>query len=180
VRLFVGIDPPAPAQDHLAQTIAGLAVVAAGARVTARTLWHVTLAFIGEVPDERLPVAVDALDRAVEGQPPVSLRIAGGGRFGRGQFTILWAGVHGDLRPLRRAVTAALKAARLPYDDKRFHPHLTLARPGDRVPAEEVQQDVGTLAGYEGPQWTVEQLCLVRSYLGPKPVYETLHTASLA
>jgi 2'-5' RNA ligase len=177
--LFVGIDPPATAQDHLAETIAGLAVVAAGARVTARTLWHVTLAFIGEVPDERVPAAVAALDRAVDGQPPVSVRIAGGGRFGRGRFTILWVGVHGDLRPLRRAVTAQLKRARLPYDDKRFHPHLTLARPGDRVPAQDVERDVGALAGYAGPEWPVRELSLVRSHLGPKPVYETLHVAAL-
>ena len=35
------------------------------------------------------------------------------------------------------------------------------------------------MAGYKGPEWTVEELRLVRSYPGPKPRYETLHTVLL-
>lgn len=180
MRLFVAIDPPEQVQDHLAEVTAGLAVVRAGARVTARGLWHVTLAFVGEVPDDRLEPAVEALDQAVAGQEPPTLRIAGGGRFGRGKFTVLWAGIEGDLRPLRRAVGGQLKRARLPYDAKRFHPHLTVARPGDRVPTEVINGDVTLLRGYAGPEWTVEEIRLMRSHLGPKPRYETLHVARLA
>jgi 2'-5' RNA ligase len=179
VRLFVAVDPPEHAQDHLAEVTAGLAVVRAGARVTARALWHVTLAFIGEVPDDRLDPATRALDQAAAGQEPPSLRIAGGGRFGQGKFTILWAGIEGDLKPLRRSVGGRLKQARLPYDAKRFHPHLTVARPGDRIPADEVNGDVVRLDGYVGPQWTVEEIRLMRSHLGPKPRYETMHVARL-
>jgi 2'-5' RNA ligase len=179
VRLFVAVDPPDDAQDHLAEVTAGLAVVRAGARVTARALWHVTLAFIGEVPDDRLGTAIEALDKAVAGQERPTLRIAGGGRFGRGKFTILWAGIDGELKPLRRAVGGQLKRARLPYDAKRFHPHLTVARPGDRVPAEEVNADVARLDGYVGPLWTVEEIKLMRSHLGPKPRYETMHVTRL-
>lgn len=176
MRLFVAVDPPAGAQDHLAAVTAGLAVTRTGSRVTARALWHVTVVFIGDVPDEREADAVRALDAAVVGQPPVPLRIAGGGRFGRGRFTVLWAGVAGDLAPLRTAVTRQLKRARLPYDDKRFNPHLTIARPGDRL---DVTEDIATLRAYEGPQWTVDGIRLVRSYLGPKPRYETLHVSGL-
>jgi len=179
VRLFIAVDPPGAAQEQLAEVTAGLAVVQAGARVTARALWHVTLAFLGEVPDEQLGSATEALDKAVAGQEAPVLRIAGGGRFGRGKFTVLWAGIAGDLMPLRKAVTIQLKRARLPYDAKRFHPHLTIARPGDRIPAGDLARDVAALDGYEGPQWTVEELRLVRSYLGPHPVYQTLHTAPL-
>lgn len=164
------------AQDQLAEMTAGLAVVRAGARVTARELWHVTLAFLGEVPDDRARVAARALDDAVAGQEPPVLRIAGGGRFGRGRFTVLWAGIEGDLITLRKAVTRELRRAKLPFDAKKFHPHLTIARPGDRIP---VEDDVAALKSYVGPQWTVEEARLVRSYLGPKPRYETLHESSI-
>jgi RNA 2',3'-cyclic 3'-phosphodiesterase len=178
VRLFVAVDPPPVALDDLAAVVDLLAVSAAGARVTARPLWHVTLAFIGEVPDDQVPAATAALDAAVRDAPGVPLlRIRGGGRFGRGKMTILWAGVDGELRPLRRAVTRQLKAARLPFDAKRFHPHLTLARPGERLPPEDLRRDLAVLGGYEGPQWTVEAIRLVRSQLGPKPSYDTMHVA---
>ena len=177
MRLFVAVEPPAEALDHLAAFTAGLAVVRTGTRVTARHLWHVTLAFIGEVPDERLPAAVEAVDATVVDQDPVALRIAGGGRFGRGKFTVMWAGIEGDLRPLRLAVARELRRVRLPFDAKKFRPHLTVARPGDRLPREDIDADVAKLTTYEGPLWTVEGIRLVRSHLGPKPVYETMHGA---
>jgi 2'-5' RNA ligase len=177
MRLFVAVDPPAEVLDQFAEFTAGLTVVQAGARVTARHLWHVTLAFIGEVPDERLPAAVEAVDGTVDGQAPATVRIAGGGRFGRGRFTVMWAGIEGDLRPLRLAVAKELRRVRLPFDAKRFHPHLTIARPGDRLSREEIDVDVANLATYAGPPWTVTGIRLVRSHLGPKPVYETMHEA---
>ncbi len=195
-RLFIAIEPPPTALDHLAAFTAGLGFVQAGVRVTARHLWHVTLAFLGDVPEPLLPAAAGALDRAaaaVRASPvparrpgdrppaaPPTVRLAGGGRFGRGRFTLVWAGVDGDLGPLRRATIGALRRVRLPYDDKRYHPHLTLGRPGDRVPAEVVAADLAALAGYRGLSWTVGGLVLYRSHLGPKPVYEPLHSASLS
>ena len=180
MRLFVAVDPPADVLAHLAGFTADLTAVRTGTRVTARHLWHVTLAFIGEVPDERLPAAIDAVDAAVAGQEPVPLRIASGGRFGRGTFTVMWAGIEGDLHPLRLAMAKQLRRIRLPFDAKRFHPHLTIARPGDRLPREDVDADVAKLATYEGPSWTVTGIRLVRSHLGPKPVYETMHGARIA
>jgi 2'-5' RNA ligase len=197
-RLFIAIQPPPAVLDHLAAFTAGLGFVQAGVRVTARHLWHVTVAFLGDVPEPLLPAAARALDRAAAAvrEPPVParrgrtraapaaappvVRLSGGGRFGRGRFTIVWAGVDGDLRPLRRATVGALRRVRLPYDDQRYHPHLTLGRPGDRVPAAVVAADLAALAGYRGLSWTVGGLVLYRSHLGPKPVYEPLHSARLS
>jgi 2'-5' RNA ligase len=105
--------------------------------------------------------------------------LVGGGRFGRGRFTIVWAGVEGELTPLRRATIRALRRERLPYDAQRYHPHLTLGRPGDRVPREAIAADLAALREYQGPQWTITGLVLYRSHLGPNPVYEPLHAADL-
>jgi 2'-5' RNA ligase len=179
VRLFLAIHPPRPVLDDLARAVAELDVSRVGARVTARPLWHITLAFLGEVPDERAADAAVAVQRAVAGQRAPSLRLAGGGRFGRGRFTVLWAGVQGELRPLRQAVTRELRRGRLPFDAKRFHPHLTLARPGDRVTAAQLAGDVAALAGYQGPEWIVDAVRLMRSHLGPNPSHEPLHVAPL-
>jgi 2'-5' RNA ligase len=184
-RLFIAVEPPPAALDHLAGAVAELGFVRAGARVTARRLWHVTLAFVGDVPGSRVPAAVAALDRAVTARRASGaaagpeLRLAGGGRFGRGRLTILWAGVEGELEPLHRAVNRALKRERLPYDAKPYRPHLTLGRPGDRVPPEVIGADLAALSRYRGPSWTVSGLVLYRSHLGPEPVYQPLHAASL-
>jgi 2'-5' RNA ligase len=142
----------------------------------------VTLAFLGDVPDERVPAVADALDAAVESHDAAAVRFAGGGTFGRGRFTVLWAGLDGDvaaLRDLAQAVRGQLRRARLPFDSKGFRPHLTIARPGDRLTREQIEADVATLVAYRGPEWPVDRMHLVASVLGPNPRHTRVHTATL-
>lgn len=174
MRLFVAAFPPQAVQEDLGHLLAGLNVGAAarrGTRVrrTPPQRWHVTLAFLGEVPDERGPQVEQALDRAVaDGRPPgpVRLHLSGGGTFGRGRSTVLWVGVGGDvagLTGLHREIRDALRAAGLPYDNRPFTPHLTVAFPGDRLDSSAVADDVDALDRHVGPGWTLERLVLVRS-----------------
>jgi 2'-5' RNA ligase len=182
MRLFVATYPPATACDDLERQLAGLNVATAAGRgvntrLARRDTWHVTLTFLGDVADERVDDVHTAIGRAVDGANAPELRLAGGGRFGRGRFTLLWVGVEGDgLGELARLVRRQLKRARLPYDDKPFKPHLTVARPGDRLDRAAVDADRAALAGYRGPAWRAGSVELIRSHLGPKPSYDHLAT----
>jgi 2'-5' RNA ligase len=179
VRLFVAAYPPESACDDLFSQIDSLAVAKAQAdgidvRLARRDTWHVTLAFLGEVADGRAPDAAAALERAAVG-PPVTLRLAGGGRFGRDRFTVLWAGVEGDgLDTLTQRIRHELKKAKMSYDERPFHPHLTVARPGDHLDPAVIEADREHLASYRGPSWPVTEIRLMRSHLGPQPTYERL------
>lgn len=193
MRLFVAVYPPAAALSDLAATVDRLRIgtaAAAGASVglTARPLWHVTLVFLGDVADERVPAAAEALAGAVDrwrsgSAPTPRLRLAGGGKFGRGRFTIMWAGLDGDvagLRELARHVRRGMRHARFTFDDRRpLHPHLTIGRPGARLPADDIEADLAALDRYRGPWWQVEAVHLVSSRPGPKPVYQSMSTVSL-
>jgi 2'-5' RNA ligase len=114
----------------------------------------------------------------VDRAPPIpQVRFVGGGRFGRGRFTVLWLGLDGDVDALSevgRSLRRELKTDRLPYDRRPFRPHLTIARPGERAASEDVDADRATLAGYTGPLWPVTEMVLVRSHLGPRPTYDRL------
>jgi 2'-5' RNA ligase len=192
MRLFVATYPPDDVCDDLQRRVGGLRIGQAAAsgvnvRLAPRTNWHVTLAFLGDVADGRRPEVDTALGRAVDGwrasaAGPPRLRLAGGGRFGRGQFTVLWVGLAGDvdaLRALNRAIQRELKRARLPYEGRPFRPHLTLGRPGERLDRVAIEADRETLHGYESPAWTVSTVELVRSHLGPKPTYDHLTVVPL-
>jgi RNA 2',3'-cyclic 3'-phosphodiesterase len=181
LRLFVAAYPPEEAVEHLRELVSGRLALGQpqppgrSLRLTRPDTWHVTLAFLGEVADKRAGAAVKAL--MATPKPSLKVRIAGGGKFGRGRFTTVWAGLHGDVAALGDLATAtqrAIRRARLPYDDKPFKAHLTLARPADRLAPEALAADLAALAAYEGPQWTVDDVRLVRSYLGPEPRYETV------
>lgn len=201
MRLFVALYPPPEAVDDISEQVGRLRVGEAAAsginvRLTKRDTLHVTLTFLGEVDEARLPDVGTALDRAArtwnrragvvgsrEGLGPPRVRFAGGGRFGRGPFTVLWTGLAGDvdaLHMLSRATRRELKRSRVPHDRKPFRPHLTIARPGDRVDREVIDADRSTLDGYLGPSWPVTELVLVRSQLGPRPTYDRLAAWSLS
>ncbi|MEO3743600.1 RNA 2',3'-cyclic phosphodiesterase [Plantactinospora sp. B5E13] len=204
MRLFVAVYPPVEVVDDVMAQVRRLRVGAVAdtgvnVRLADRANLHVTVAFLGEVPDDRLPEVAKALDRAVQTwrKPPIRrrdrqavpepsplrLRLGGGGRFGRGRFTVLWVGLLGDVAALRRLADVSrreLRRARLPYDSRPFRPHLTLARPGDRIDRESVDEDLRTLDGYLGPSWPATELVLVRSQLGPRPTYDRLATWPLA
>ena len=88
---------------------------------------HLTLAFIGEYPDP--DAALDALPEFA----PFELRLSGFGCFG----DLWWAGVADcpALGDYARRLRRALAEAGIPFDRKRFSPHITLARRAEGRPA---------------------------------------------
>lgn len=180
MRFFVAGFPPAAATAHLHRYVERLRVWPTGARarMTAPERWHLTLAFLGELDPGRQPGielalrdGLDAWRGGAAGAPPVQL--AGGGRFGTGRSTVLWVGVvdeSGELARLAGALRDALTRAGLPCDDRPFRGHLTLARPGDRLPDAALRADLRALADYQGPPWSVDPVELVAS--PPGPAYE--------
>ncbi|MEU1602264.1 RNA 2',3'-cyclic phosphodiesterase [Micromonospora matsumotoense] len=180
MRLFVAVYPPPPAVADLTARVSRLRVGAASAagldvRLAQPAHLHVTLAFLGEVESGRLPEVTDALGSAAGAaragwtRPP-RLWLGGGGLFGQGRSTVLWADVRGEvpaLRTLAGLIRAALDRAGLPYDGKPWRPHLTVARPGDRLDPSEVDADRLALDAHRGPQWPATELVLVHSRPGP-------------
>jgi 2'-5' RNA ligase len=176
-RLFVAAYLSPEALADLGSIVDTLEVSRANApgrstRLAPTERWHVTLAFIGEVPPDVAERAQAALSGVTDA--PIDVSIAGGGTFGRGRAAVLWAGLAGDvihLRGLATHVRQALRRAKVPFDDKAFRPHLTLARPGERLARADLEADVYRLDAYAGPVWTVDAVHLVDSQLGPNPVH---------
>ncbi|MDO4973784.1 MAG: RNA 2',3'-cyclic phosphodiesterase [Eubacteriales bacterium] len=87
---------------------------------------HLTLAFIGDYPDEQ--AVLDALSTVRF--TPFTLSLDGVGCFG----DLWWAGVQesAPLAALARRVRRALAENGIPFDRKRFSPHITLIRKASR------------------------------------------------
>jgi RNA 2',3'-cyclic 3'-phosphodiesterase len=159
VRLFVQVRPSEQAVTHLRQHLAS-------ARTSNPDQWHLTLAFLGEVPGAG-PL-YDALAAVATAHEPFSLRLAGGGRFGR---RATWAGIGGDLAhllSLAAHVQDACRAAGVVLDVRPYRPHLTVGRVDPRA-----------LTSYEGPSWRVSRIELVHSVLGERAVHTVLRAFPL-
>lgn len=183
MRLFAGLAPPAAALDDLDAAVAPFRLARADLRWTSRELWHVTLAFLGEVSEQTLGRLAPSLESAAGRHRAFTLSLAGAGSFANPvRANVLWSGLSGDRRALAdlaAAVSAAAGGAgAAPPDAYRgFTPHLTLAR--CRAPVD-VREIVATLGRHRGPDWTVAEIYLIRSTLdGHHPRYETLETWKL-
>ena len=149
------------------QAVTHLRAHLASARTSNPDQWHVTLAFLGEVPAAE-PL-YDGLRAAAGVHEPFSVRLAGGGSFG-GRAS--WAGLDGDvdaLSGLATNVQHACRAAGIPLGNRPYRPHLTVGRVDPRV-----------LSSYEGPAWRVSQVELVHSVLGLRAVHTVLQAFPLS
>jgi RNA 2',3'-cyclic 3'-phosphodiesterase len=118
MRLFIGVVPPERVLDALDRLGRP---ERAGVRWTRRHQWHVTLRFLGDVPDPR-PVAA-----ALSAAPLHPCEASIGPKvkmLGRQVICLPVAG----LDELAHAVEEATAGFGQPPDDRRFRGHLTLAR----------------------------------------------------
>ena len=142
-----------------------------GLRWTERDQWHVTLRFIGPVPE--VDPVLDALAAPPTVGPVTALLGPSVGRFDQRVLHVPVAGV----APVAEAVVRATSHLGKPPDDRPFHGHLTLARV-----AKHAKVDLRRLVGVPvGARWEVDAICLVESRLSPKGArYEVLERFPLA
>jgi RNA 2',3'-cyclic 3'-phosphodiesterase len=189
--MFVAAVPPPEVLEDL-EDFLSVRREAAPFRWTVPDQWHVTLAFLADVPDRSYDDLVERLARAARKRHPMRATFAGGGAFPHvGAAKILWAGVDLDavglnggeeLRRLATGCRAAASKAGIEVAGDRFKPHITLARMGhQRV---EATPWVRLLDSYRGPEFTIAEISLIASHLGEgprkRPRYEVLETFGLS
>jgi 2'-5' RNA ligase len=180
-RMFVAVQPSEEAVEHLDEFLS-VRRAAAEFRWALPTQFHVTLAFLDTVADRHFDELVERLERAAGRRTSFATRVTGGGAFPNpARARVLYAGL--DLTPedrveLDRLATGARAAAGrtgIAVDGQRFRPHITLARLQRPT---EVSNWVRLLDAYAGPEWQVDRIALVASYLGEgprgRPRYETV------
>lgn len=136
---------------------------------------HVTLIFLGQVPEEGVPAIRAALDRPFT-LPVFTLQAAGLGTFPpRGAPRVIWVGIgDGQASLVRLHEETAARLEPLGFlPDRRFTPHLTLGRVKEAfAPLPPGWRDAPADAGRSA----VRAMTLFRSTLGPKGA---LHDALL-
>lgn len=155
LRLFFALWPDRRAQRALARLAAEVALHAQGRAPRPEGL-HVTLAFLGAVPEARLPLALAAGERSAGTSAEFDLAFE---RIGGTAFGIAWlapAVVPDAMRMLHEALAVELEAAGFPRERRMFRPHVTLARDCSRA---------AQRGGIEPIRWSVDRLVLVASTL---------------
>ena len=157
MRLFIAIQLDEAAKEYLSSVQDQFRESTVRGSYTPEENLHLTLAFIGEYDD---PGLVKSVVESIEIRP-FDIRLTGIGAFG----DLWWAGLD-DCPPLMavsRRLRRALSDAGVPFDRKKFSPHITLMRRADGRLSGIQEEEMASLFG---ASMTVDHISLMRSDRG--------------
>jgi len=129
--LFVALNLPAAVRRALWEATTPLRDMDLPVRWVRPEGIHLTLKFLGEVPDETEPDVRAALGRAAQGGHELPLSVQGFGAFpAPDRPRVIWVGVDPDpaIELLQHRVEQEFEPLGFAPEGRPFHPHLTLGR----------------------------------------------------
>lgn len=138
MRTFLAIDLPEPIRRRTVKLISSLQHAGVRLRWSSPETLHLTLCFLGDIEDRRIPDACNAIKRVAESAEPYEIEMTGVGAFPKlDRARVLWAGVRDGadaLITMQREMRMALEDEAFTLDRGKYHPHVTLGRaPQGRV-----------------------------------------------
>ena len=184
IRAFVALEVSEESREALMRVQDRLRAASREVKWVAPQNLHLTLIFLGGVPHALIDPISEALEAACRPHAPFPLTIHGVGAFPNARKPkTVWAGLAGDLAPLRALVESVDRAmAEHGYaPDKAFKPHITLGRSrsdsGDRMLADVLP----ALKDEPVSSFRAEEVTLFRSDLRSQgPIYTPLAHFPLA
>lgn len=146
---------------------------------------HVTLKFLGEVEERRIPEIAGAVRKALEGCGPFRWRLRGAGSFPPGAAPrVVWvATAEGGerLAEMAACIEDALEPMGFPRDKRAFASHVTLGRVRSPKGREGLAAGIAALDGEEFGEMMVERVALMKSQLTPQgAIYSPVEEFALA
>ena len=185
-RTFIAIPIPPERAERLSRLQTLIAPTLTGARWIEPARFHITLAFLGDVPDIGLNPVCRAVAEAAKKCPPLALTITGLGVFpDPARPRVVWAGLEGadveKLAALSKAVAAAVGSAGFAPEDDRFSAHITIGR---LKPGRDATEDCTPLLRHyarwsAGPLAVDEVVTFASQFTAEGPAYVALGRASL-
>lgn len=181
-RLFIAIKPGFETQNAINNFQLELKkeLPYRGIRWVKPELMHLTLLFLGDVEESRIPEIRDSLKNIANGTKSYDLQFSGTGFFGHPDaLRTIWIGSQdrGETQTLYRAICRNLQSL-IRIGNKQLSPHLTLARISDFVPKEEriiISQRMGAYNETSFGSTNVNKFEMIESTLTPAgPIYKIL------
>ncbi len=184
MRTFIAVELTEDVRRALRDVQARLRTGGADVKWVEEENLHLTVKFLGEVQDERLPDVIAATRLAVASLTTFSVSIGGIGAFpSMTRPRVVWVGLQSGSEPfktLMERVETAMDDIGFPREGRALHPHVTLGRVRDPRRLKRLPE----LLKAESPEMlgtvTVERLTLIASALSPKgPRYTPLNHVNI-
>ena len=183
MRLFVALEIPQEVRKNLAGLLKGLRAISPQTKWVRAENLHLTLKFIGEVPEANLAGIRSALAVA-KSDAPVRLEARGLGFFPNPRHPrVLWAGIESspNLKTLAEGIGLALEKVGIAREKRAFSPHLTLARFEPSRLEEKLRAAIEEKSSVEFGEVFATQFHLIESKLKPAGAeYTTVESFTFA
>ena len=183
MRLFVAIELTDEVRRALTDVQSALGRTADGVRWVRGEQLHLTVKFLGDVPDADVTRVAEAVVRSAAQAKPFEINLTECGCFPpHGPVRIVWAGTHnpsGSLLERVNALEGEMEGIGFPRESRPFSPHITIGR------AKEGRSGQGVRSAVEGVKvkrvgQAVNELTLMSSLLSPKgPSFSVVSRARL-
>jgi RNA 2',3'-cyclic 3'-phosphodiesterase len=176
MRAFLALVLPTGVQRELQAAIEPLVTLLPNVAWVGADKHHLTLKFLGELADERVPEVTRALDEAALRHRPFAMELGGIGAFPTlRRARVLW------LELLHHDVEVACEGAGFEIDGRLFRPHITLARVRAPLEVEQARHLAGAAQQVDfSATVPVDGITLFESTLARGgSTYRTVHVSSL-
>ncbi len=175
-RLFVAVPVSEKIKDGMKPVLEALSETGADLKLVSLSNLHLTLKFLGEVSEEKIPEIVEKLKGIAGKTSAFELKIAKIGVFpSLDRINVIWAGIEDpSLLSLMREVNKELDYLRKDEHENEM-PHLTLARVKSARNKKELQEFVKKNEDKEFGTMMVDKIILSESELTREgPVYRAV------
>lgn len=158
MRIFIALLFPESVKDYLAEQAQAIQNCCQKGRFVSPANYHLTLRFLGEIPENDLGPTFAAAEETASQSPPPSLDLTGPGQFKRGNESLIWWGINFPnpaLGKLHSLLQTNLQTAGYAPEPQAFKPHITLARQASICQIFPVYDP--------GPTFTVKQIHVMES-----------------
>lgn len=132
IRSFVALELPEEVRDEIRRAQESFRAAEADVKWVRPAGVHLTLKFLGGVPEELISDTAEAAARIAARRPAFDLALTAPGVFpNRKKARVIWLGLDGDLENLagfQKEIEDALVPLGFEAEDRAFKPHLTLGR----------------------------------------------------
>jgi RNA 2',3'-cyclic 3'-phosphodiesterase len=186
-RTFLALALPSAISPKLERLQARLEQDIRQGRLSTPRPWHITLAFLGDVPHADLLAVCRTAEEVAAQHPRLMLKLQGVGAFPDPvRPRVIWAGVAGPgldaLGEMQSDLAKALASLGFPGDHRPYHAHLTLGRLNSRRGANsDISRVLGRFASWSAGPITFNEVVVFSSTLSPDgPEYAPLGRCRLA
>lgn len=185
MRLFIAIEIPDDIKNEMADVQRRLKGSGVEASWTRAGGIHLTLKFLGEVPEVKIPEIIRTLSDTLRGTAGFQLEVARVGTFPNPRNArVVWIGVSGEvgqLTKLQVAVEGSIVGLGFEREDRPFTPHLTLGRIKSLGPRDTWLKSLDSVKDVRFPAFPVKAVSLMKSELkSTGAVYTEMGRVNLA